>query len=246
MHTFRWAIAALALALAPALQLASEDAAEYLESASLFGPAKILVLRLEMSIARGGSEISREVELSLDRSPSGVKSLARIVSPAFLSGMKFLKISATGKADAQWVKTSRGLRRLGETNRSEAVFDSDFTAEDFGSIGASGFDIAFSPERDRDGERAILARPKGAAPYALRLLFFDKGTRLLTGMEYLDAAGATLKRYRVTSIEGRGAEARPAEATMEDLRTGGRTRLRVLSFATPASLPARTFNSASL
>ena len=240
---------AACLALFCALGLAglgAEEAAAYLEASSLFGQAPVAVARLDMLIARKGSEISRVVELSLDRSGPGAKTLARIISPAFLSGMKFLKIAMPGEPEAQWLKTSRGIRRLGAANRSEPVFDSDFTAEDFGTISSEGFELSFSPARDGSGWRAIEARPRGAAPYALRVLYIDPSTRLLMGMDYLDSGGAALKRYRVTSVTGSGPASRPAEALMEDLRTGGSTRLRITSFETPASLPARLFNSASL
>jgi hypothetical protein len=222
------------------------DAASFVKASSLFGQAKIVVARMDMRIARKGGELSREVELSLDRSGAGSKSLARIMSPAFLSGMKFLKISSPGQADAQWLKTSRGIRRLGESNRSDAVFDSDFSAEDFGSISDEGFDFAFAPGRDTAGSRAVEAKPRAAAPYALRVLYIDNNSKLLMGIDYLDASGAAIKRYRVTSVSGSGADIRPDVATMEDLRTGGTTRLKITSFATPDSLPGRIFNSASL
>jgi len=245
LSAFPAAFALAVLAFAPA-RLAAADAQSYLESASLFGSGAVIVARLEMRITRSGSELSRELELSLDRSGAGVKSLARIVKPAFLSGMNFLKLSSPGKPDAQWLKTSRGLRRLGDANRSEAVFDSDFTAEDFGSVSAAGFDFAFAPARDLGGARAIEARPKGAAPYALRVLYVDDATRILTGMDYLDGAGKITKRYRVMSIDGQGETARPASALMENLSTGSSTRLAVLSLSKPAFLPERTFNPGSL
>jgi hypothetical protein len=230
-----------------AAQAAPAGAAEaYLKSASLFGGSEAIVARLDMRIFRGGSETDREVELSLDRSGEGTKTLARIVKPSFLSAMKFLKVSAPGQADAQWLKTSRGLRRLGSGGRSEPVFDSDFTVEDFGSLSSAGFALAFAPERDAGGRRAVAARPLEPAPYAMRIVYVDERTRLLVGMDYLDGGGAVIKRYRVTSIVGDGPEARPDEALMEDLKSGGSTRLKVLSFSTPASIPSRTFNAASL
>jgi hypothetical protein len=238
-------VAAALARLVPAAAEA-EGARAYLESTSLFGAASVIVARLDMRITRNGTDTSREVELSLDRSGEGTKTLARIVKPSFLSAMKFLKVSAPGQADVQWLKTSRGLRRLGSGGRSEPVFDSDFTVEDFGSLSSSGFELSFAPEKDSPGRRAVAARPREAAPYAARILYVDERTRLLTGMDYLDGEGATVKRYRITSIVGEGKAARPDEAVMEDLKTGGSTRLKVLSFETPASLPARTFNSASL
>ena len=160
--------------------------------------------------------------------------------------MKFLKRSEPGQPDSQWVRTSRGTRRLGASNRSEAVFGSHFTVEDFGNVDAAAFALGLAPERDAAGARAVSALPKGPAGYARRLVLVDRATGLVTAMEYLDASGAAIRRYRVTSVSGEGSAARPSEAVMEDLAGGGSTILRVLGYSTPASLPERLFNPGAL
>jgi hypothetical protein len=246
-------LAFLCLAAGASSQVASASAPPGLEGAAallagsyLFSPAPCVVLRLEMDISGGGESKKRELELSLDRRNGRTLTMARIVSPAFLSSMKFLKRSEPGQADAQWVKTSKGLRRLGDSNRSEPVFGSDFTAEDFGSVDSAGFTLSLAPERDTEAARAVAAVPKGKASYAMRVVFVDRDSSLISGMEYLDASGRALRRYRVLESSSEGGRSRPTLAVMADLESGSETRLRVLSSQSPQSLPERSFNPGAL
>lgn len=240
------AFLAICLACAPAPPVGAQEASRLLASAHLMGAGTTLVARMEMVIREGRDEKRREVELMIDRSGGRVRTLARIVQPAFLSDMKFLKRSEPGQPEAQWMKTSRGLRRLGESNRSERVFGSHFTVEDFGSVDSTLFEVSFAPGSDTEGERAVVARPLGSAPYASRLILISRRSGLIMGMDYLDASGKALKRYRVLSTTGSGADERPTEASMEDLPAKGSTFLRMISLERPASIPDRYFNPGSL
>jgi hypothetical protein len=239
--------ALLAVFLAPRARAdGSEAAAALLAGAHLFGSSACAVIKMDMIIAEGGEVKKRGVELSFDHRNGRVLTMARIVSPAFLSDMKFLKRSEPGQPDAQWIKTSRGVRRLGVSSRSEPVFGSHFTAEDFGNVDAANFSLDLAPERDTPTARAVSAVPRVGAPYACRIVFVDRASGLVTGMEYLDGSGAAIRRYRVTAIEGSGAETRPVETVMEAIATGGSTTLRILSFQASSSLPERTFNPGAL
>ncbi len=224
----------------------SDEAGLLLSSATIFGASPRMIARLEMRIGGGGADREREIELSIDRGSGTTKTLARIISPAFLGDMKFLKVAQPGQADSQWIKTSRGVRRLGDGNRFERIFGSDFTAEDFGTIGASGFDLSRDFARDTATEDVVAARPRHAAPYALRLIYIARLGGLVTRMEYLDAAGRVLRRYSVAKVEGAGAEAVPSEARMEDLSTGATTSLKILSLKTPAAIAERVFKPGNL
>lgn len=224
----------------------AQDAAALLAGSHVFGAAPLLVVRLEMRISEGGTEKTREVELSLDRRGGRLRSFSRITSPAFLAEMKFLKLSEPGKPDAQWVKTSNGIRRLGDSGGGESVFGSHFTVEDFGTITAEGFILTLDPALDSPAETAITARPRGKAGYATRTIWVGRASGLVTRMEYRNATGTPLRRYRILSTEGTGRDAHPLEAVMEDLNTGGSTTIKVLSFITPGSLPERLFNAGSL
>jgi len=239
-------LAPLAIPLCAESAASEAEARRLLDSATIFGDSPCIVARLEMRISGGGPEKTREIELSIDRKPGRTLTLARIVNPAFLSDMKFLKRIEAGMSDGQWVKTSRGVRRLGEGNRFEQIFGSDFTAEDFGTIESSGFDIFRDPARDTAKETVVAAKPRIKAPYALRLIYISRSGGLVTKMEYLDEASRVLRRYSVVKIEGAEAKARPIEATMEDMTRGGATSLKILSLTTPGAIPDRVFNPGAL
>jgi hypothetical protein len=243
------ALACLALCSLPALAQGSgggDEARSLLASASIFGSSPRIVARLEMRISGSGGDKTREIELSIAREGANTRSLARIINPAFLSDMKFLKRIESGQSDSQWVKTSRGVRRLGDGNRYEQIFGSDFTAEDFGAIGSTGFDIYRDFSRDGPDERVVAARPLLKAPYALRLIYINRSSGLVTRMEYLDGDSRVLRKYMVTKVEGEGLGARPLEAIMEDTSRGGSTSLKILSMTTPSAIPDRVFNPGNL
>lgn len=226
--------------------VASDETGELLAGTSLFGDGDRLVIRLAMTITESGQDKNRELELFLERNDGEVRSLARILSPAFLSGMKFLKRSEPGHPDAQWIKTSSGLRRLGASNGSERVFGSHFTVEDFGSINASNFVLSPLPEADDATTRAIRALPREPAPYAERIIRVERESGLIVAMECRDGEGRLIKRYSVISASGTGKDRRPEEAVMEDFFLKGSTRLRLLSLETPSSIPERLFNPGAL
>ncbi|HUX41943.1 MAG TPA: outer membrane lipoprotein-sorting protein [Rectinemataceae bacterium] len=225
---------------------AAEDPAIFLSSAYLFTPEPVFVVKIGMNIQEPGGQKTREVELSVEKQGDRSFSLSRVTRPAFLSDMKFLKRSENEKVDSIWVKTSRGVRRIGDGNRNESVFGSHFTVEDFGSIDGKGFDLSFNKSLDTNSERAIVAKPLSPATYALRVIWVENDNGLVTRMEYRDASGKILRRYLVTKTTGSGKAMRPLEARMEDLVNGGSTTISLLSFSTPASLPEHLFSPGTL
>lgn len=222
----------------------SQSAESVLESATLFGEGIAAIARLEMRIKSANGEKIREIELMIDHSAGKMRTIARIVSPSFLSGMKFLKIHENGKPDAQWMRTSSGIRRLGESDKSEKVFGSSFTVDDFGAISASGFDIAFAADKKTIQETAILACPKIKTSYASKIIWMDNATKLIMAIEYAGDGGKILKRYNVTQASA--ARDRPIDVEMLDFESGIVTYLHIISMETRSSISERNFNPGAL
>jgi len=242
-------IAALLLALPAAIAaqgVESGSADAILAGAYLFTPDPSFILRLGMEISDSMGTKSREIELTVDRRDGHMYALSRVTQPAFLSDMKFLRRSERGKPDAIWIKTSRGIRRVGEGNRDESVFGSNFTVEDFGSVSSEGFDIALDPGLDTATETAIVARPRDKADYTQRIIWILRASGLIDRLEYRGSAGQTLRRYMVTKVGGTGKDARPLEAEMDDLTNGGSTKVTLVSLSNPAVLPERIFTAGAL
>lgn len=236
---------AVVICLAIAIIVASaQSAADVLETTNLFGAGSAIVARFEMRTVSTDGEKTREIELFFDRSGGRTRTLAKVVSPAFLSGMKFLKVKEKEKPDAQWLKTSSGLRRLGESDSAERIFGSTFTVEDFGNIDTKGFDIDFTHEEDGPYGQAIRARPKAKKSYAEKIIWVNHSTGLVMALEYRDQGGVILRRYRVTRVSE--TDSRPLEAEMNDLTAKATTYLHVLSIEEKLKLPDKYFTPGSL
>jgi len=158
--------------------------------------------------------------------------------------MKFLKIRQDGKPDAQWLKTSSGLRRLGESDRSEKIFGSTFTVEDFGSLDSGGFTLRFAPEMDFDTNIAILAIPKNKVGYAKKVIWIEHSTCLVIAVEYRGSTDTVLRNYRVTRRSPD--DGRPQEAIMTDHETKTSTILRIVSIQEKQAIPEKYFNPGAL
>ena len=222
----------------------AENAQKLLESATLFGERGAAIARMEMRIQSRDGEKTREIELMIDHGAGKVRTVARIVSPSFLTGMKFLKIREAGKPDAQWLRTSSGVRRLGESNKSETIFGSNFTVEDFGAIDATGFDIALLPAKDSSTARAVRALPKTPTYYHEKILWVEKDSSLVSAMEYHDPEGRVLKRYEVMTFSA--TRDHPIDAKMIDPNSGTTTLLHIISLEMRPSLSDRFFSPGAL
>lgn len=233
----------LGLALVP---LGAEEPADILARSYLFSPAPVLMLRADMVIRDASGEKKRQIEVSLDKRDGHAFTLSRILQPAFLTDMKFLKRSETDRPDAVWLKTSRGVRRVGIGSSNESVFGSQFTVEDFGSVDAKGFELDFQPDPSDLADTIVLARPLHDAGYATRLIWVDRESGLIVKMEYCDGSGKVIRRYEVLSRSGSGRDLRPLQARMTDLVRGSSTTLDLLSFDTPRSLPEQVFSPGAL
>lgn len=225
----------------------AETASEYLSSAHLFGREHAIVLRLAMTITENdGQSRSRTIELLMERNDVRTRTLGRIVEPAFLSQMKFLKITERGKQDIQWMKTSQGTRRLGDSSKSEAVFGSHFSVEDFGSLSLSEYDVSFGEETAAGGAIILIANPIKNIKAVSRRIWIDPETRLVSGMDYFDVTGKLVKRYSVIKNAIAGGVVRPSLVKMEDLVHGGWTSLQFMEFKFPESIQERWFNPGGL
>lgn len=235
------------ISCAIAVPAIAETAEAFLASAHLFGRERAIVVSLGMTITeRDGQSRSRVVELFMDRNDVRTRTLGRIVEPAFLAEMKFLKITERGKQDMQWMKTSRGVRRLGDSSGSESVFGSHFSVEDFGSLSSSEYTVSFVEKPVEEAEVMLLAQPVKGGKVVSRRIRIDIESRIVTGMEYLDGPGKVIKRYSVVSTAISGGVMRPSSVKMEDLVHGGSTSLQLYDFKFPDSIQERWFNPGSL
>lgn len=223
---------------------------EVLGGVNVIGNAANSIIEIDMNINTGRGSKNRTLEIYYTEEPDGtVKSLAQVISPAFLRNLKFLSyMYPDGRAD-QWVKTSRGVKRLSSgSGAGQELFDSDFTTEDLSDVSPSDYDLEFLPaETILDREVfAVQAKPKGrGGEYSEKIYYVGKASGLLLGIDYLKG-NDLVKRYRVNETQTIGGDLFPLECTMENLGRDTSTVLVFESIETPNSIPGTVYNKGRL
>jgi hypothetical protein len=229
---------------AVALPAAAEDLEALVRSSFVFAGGEHATVRFRMTIHGTQGEVEREVQVSIKRTGSGQSTLARIVAPASLSGMKYLRIDEGARGVRQWLKTSRGLRRIGEGSGEERLFGSDLTVGDLTGFDPAGSDLAEVPDREEKDARAISLTSRDRSRPD-RIVILDREQPFVLAADTL-SHGQVVRSYRVEQ-RGQTREAfYPARAIMRDLAAGTWTRLEVLSIDLESPLSDRLFNPAGL
>ena len=225
--------------------LAAQEALP-LRDAHIFGTSASLSVQIEMVVEGPSGGFTRELEVFATRG-DGARVYAGITSPPFLRQTRFLQVSEEGHDPAQWIATSRGPRRLVGQNRDEAVFQSDFSAEDLSAIQLSAFEQTRSEAGSLLGRRGTwyVLRPIERASYTERRVFVDEMTALILGFDVLDGQSVT-KRYRVEEFTSSPDGAYPLLARMETVAENSSTTIRTLEVDTTSRIPARYFNPSAL
>ena len=181
-----------------AAEMPDLPAREYMKGFHLFGGFERLQMDFSMKV-QGVSGIKvREMTLLMDRSDEDEKLLINIVEPLFLSNMKYLSLSRKGKEN-QWMKTSRGVRRLSSRNNSDSLFGSDFSVEDLSLTDLDNFNWSYTA--DQEGDLHIRANPLYESPaYSYKIFRIDTKNHLLKGVRYYDSSEKLVKEY--TLLEG--------------------------------------------
>jgi len=223
-----WILACLLMAA----QASAQSADQLLNELSLFGSARFISMQVQMDLTLANGTKSRTLDVFIRRVLVRTSVLIHVVSPGFLSSMKFLSLHEGGQ----------------DANGSERIFDSDFRAEDFMTVSVSRFSFAFLPDASIDGLPCIVieARPRDAAGYARKLFYIGKADLSLRGMDYLDSQGQLLRRYRMTASQSLAGSTAPLTAEMVDLRAGTSTTLKVLKADVETPLPDSLFSRGTL
>jgi hypothetical protein len=234
----------LAAAWGLAVAAAGQSAAEIYDSAWLFMKTPQASMVFTMTIHDSQGERSRGVQAYLRESPSASKMLARVISPAALGNMKFLRVATGGGAGQLWVKTSRGVRRVAAGADGEKLFGSDFTVEDF-SVNTSA-DSRVQRLEDRESADSIVLQVVPTGKAAQRIMTIDRASRLVSQVDFMDAAGAVTRAYRVLEWGEADGIRFPRKARMEDRSKGSWTLLEITQFDAKAAVPDGLFNPAGL
>jgi hypothetical protein len=241
----RTILIAVLLALAGAIGVQSEDLAAIIQGSYLVARSPQATVRFRMTIHDGQGDKIREVVVYLTNAAKGGNLLAKVVSPASLSAMKYLRIGSEKGALQQWLATSRGVRRLGEGGGDERLFGSDFAIGDFSPYDAVSYRIARDPDRETAASWALSLEPRSSVQQK-KIVQVDRTTSLITAVDTLDQAGKVERSYRVEAIAGPAAAPYPRLSRMSDPSRGSWTLMEVLSIDITTPIADRVFNPAAL
>ncbi len=227
-----------------ALSLYSQDAESLMSNLHIMGSSSRLNVRFTMEIQTGRGNKTRELELFMEREPEKLKLLVQVLSPSFLSRMKYL-LRREGNRENRWLNTSRGVRQLSSANNSEPLFNSDFTVEDISLFSTGNYILELLPETRES--RVIRAAPlQESSTYAWKEFSISRNDNLLTRIDYFDNSGTLIKQYMVQETRIHEGILFPARAIMRNIDKGTETLLLVDRIELPSSIPSRRFNRGNL
>jgi len=221
----------------------AEPSEKPLEEARLFGRSELLHLEVEMMIESSRGSKSRGLEIYIDRSDGSFRLLAQVVSPSFMDYMKLLQIRDGNRPTQQWLKTSRGVRRLAESDGGMAVFDSDFTSEDLSDVDLADYRVAALEDgilSDADCYRYSLRPLQGRNGYETKIVYVGMEDSLIRGVDYL-VGDTIVRQYRLLETKRVSGQLFPQRAVMENLEAHTRTVIEIDRIDQPNRIPQRMF-----
>jgi Outer membrane lipoprotein-sorting protein len=184
-----------------------------------------------------GVSFSRKTRQMIREGQDGDKSILRFLAPADIRGVAVLNYAHPKGTDDSWLylPASRRVRRISGANRTASFQGTEFSYEDLSRIFASQFAWRFLKEETLTIGNAKLpvfhveAKPRykatGYAKLELfinreqwrteRVIFYDRGDRLLKTLTYSDWKHFHDRRWRATWIE------------MQNHQTHGSTTIRL-------------------
>ena len=223
---------------------AQTNPAETLSQVHIFGASGDVILRMVMQIESNRGTKRRELEVFVRREGGETMISAGIVSPPFLSNIKFLYHRDANGVESKWIRTSLGRRELGGEESTFRLFDSDFTAHDLIDFDPDDYHLRKIPDM-QPGNDSIEAIPVAENQGHSRIVFhLSENTSILRAIDYYDE-GALTKQFRVLRTESIQGATFVIESIMDDLASDGHTLLEVTS-VTLETIPDQTFSPDSL
>lgn len=219
---------------------AEENVTDIIAAVHVLGPAPVMRVDATMTITEGSSVSERRLQGWYERADRELSLFVQVVEPPFLREMKLLLLRNDIRDD-NWMRTSRGVRRLGASSGQERVFGSHFTVSDMTAVDPAVQDvrlISSSPEeivievyeRDERGYRRFAIAPDD---------------RIIRSITFFDARGVQVKEYELLSLDSVDGRPVPVRSVMR-LANGDQTVIVVNEVDFPRTIPSRYFNRGNL
>lgn len=225
---------------------------------ALPGP-KDMVTKLKMTLIsnRGGKVRQRSRELTTyernyEDEKFVSKSLIRFSQPAEVRGTGFLNWDRRGnRNDDQWLylPALKKVKRIQAREQSKNFLGTDFTYEDLAGRSLDADDYEYLGADLYRGTECykVKAVPKDKnTAYSARIIWVDKENWLMKRVEFFDRRGNRLKILELPDHVKNGKYWTATTLIMENVRTGHKTLMQVLSVAYDQGLKDDLFTESFL
>lgn len=220
-----------------------------LRESYLMSKAPHVTIAVDMTIqARNGIK-SRSLKVYIKHEEGIKKLLMHIVAPAFLQKMKFLVHQYEAGVENKWLRTSRGVRRLSAAQRSDRLFDSDFSVEDFSEIEVSDYALNRLEPQNIDGhgcEVIEMIPHRAGGEYQKKVVKIDNRSGIIRQVEFFDSEGELSKLYTLHETQTHGPHIVPLSCSMETVSRGTRTILSFKQIDINSHISDSVFNKGNL
>lgn len=232
--------ATIATLCLPPAAYPQERAADIISDVHVLGPADTMQVDATMTTREGSSESERRLEGWYRRDNRDLSLFVQIVEPPFLRDMKLLLLRRGSREDT-WMRTSRGVRRLGASGGQERVFGSHFTVSDITAVDPTEQSVRVvesSPDE-------IIIDVEDAEGDGYRRFSIQPEDRIIRGIQFFDDSGELVKEYTLLSLGSVDGRPVPMHGQMR-LANGDHTVISVNNIEFPRSIPGRYFNRGNL
>ena len=265
--TLRWSLAILVgLFVLPELTPAQAQAEELTAQEIVRRSARNRTVRnseqtLTMEIFdRNGRSRTRRIVSRVKEDDEGTsKSHVEFVEPEDVAGVQFLTIQNPKGEDLQWLfmPASGMLNQISGSTKKGSFMGSDFSFEDLSVGQVEDATHAVEPDTtiEVDGKSfathvvASTPKPELGSAYTKIVSYIDKDQFIPRQVLFFDKKGENSKKMTIHAVEKRGDVVIPMRTTMENLKRGTRTEVRVdkVEVNVPAErLPDHLFTPESL
>lgn len=222
------------LATVPALA-AEESAADISRRARERGALNLVGLKANLKLTTTGKDgkAKEQVLTAASLKVDGKnRALSRFSQPASVAGVAVLTVeSDSGDDIAIYLPKLKRVRKVAKSDRGKAFMDTDFSYADIGSMGVRDEDTKRLADAKVDGRDCYVLQAKGSddSGYGKVTMSIDKATSVPMKVDYEDKDGKPFKAYKTLKLKAWKDRTIAAESVMENLQSGSKTQMAILS-----------------
>lgn len=224
------------LILLPTVALAAdESAAEISKKSRERGSLNLVGLQAELRLTTTkDGKVKEQVLSSAAKKVNGRDaSIAKFSKPDTVAGVAILTIAGEGNQGddiAMYLPKLHRVRKVAKSERGKSFMDTDFSYADLGFTGLSDDAVKKLADAKVEGRDTwvLTGEAEKESPYGEVTVWVDKETYVPLKAEYKDKDGNPFKLYTASKLKKFKDRVLAAESTMENLKTGSKTKVEVL------------------